>query len=58
MLDDLEFAKEQYRQHHKLAKFIARTMPDGPEKDRIIERCVDTMAECLARVRELEKKKQ
>lgn len=55
MLNDLEFAEEQYRQLLKMANFYSRTMPDGAEKDELIEACINGMADCLARIRELKK---
>jgi hypothetical protein len=58
MLTDLEFAEEQYRQLLKMANFYGRTMPQSPEKDALIEQCVNGMADCLARIRELRKKEE
>ena len=58
MLTDLEFAEEQYRQLLKMANFCARTMPESEEKDRIIDCCVNGMADCLARIRQLKGKEE
>ena len=55
MLNDLEFAEEQYRQMHEMAKHLAEIMPPGKERDEAIEMCVDVMADCLSRIRELKK---
>lgn len=55
MLTDLEFAEEQYRQMNEMAKHLAEIMPPGKERDEAIEMCVDVMADCLARIRELKK---
>ena len=57
MLTDLEFAEEQYRQMNEMAKHLAEIMPPGKERDRAIEMCVDVMADCLARIRELKNMK-
>ena len=55
MLTDLEFAEEQYRQMNEMAKHLAEIMPPGEARDKAIEQCVDVMADCLARIRELKK---
>ncbi|MBR1546631.1 MAG: hypothetical protein IJ633_07565 [Prevotella sp.] len=55
MLTDLEFAEEQYRQMNEMAKHLAEIMLPSKERDRAIEMCVDVMADCLARIRELKK---
>jgi hypothetical protein len=55
MLTDLEFAEEQYRQMNEMAKHLAEIMPPGEERDKAIDMCVDVMADCLARIRELKK---
>lgn len=55
MLNDLEFAEEQYRQINEMAKHLAEIMPPSKERDEAIEMCVDVMVDCLARIRELKK---
>ena len=55
MLSDLEFAREQYRQLLKMANYYAENKRNDPDYDSVIEICVDGMADCLARIRELEK---
>ena len=55
MMTDLEFAEEQYRQMNEMAKHLAEIMPPGEERDKAIDMCVDVMADCLARIRELKK---
>ena len=36
-MTDKEFAKEQYEQLKRYAEFVWQSMPDGPERDAVIE---------------------
>ncbi len=40
---------------NEMAKHLAEIMLPGEERDKAIEMCVDIMADCLARIRELKK---
>ena len=54
MLSDLEFAKTQYKKLLDFANFYATYKSDAKDYDEVIQACVDGMASCLARIRELE----
>ncbi len=44
-MTDQEFAKEQYEQLKRLAEYVWQTVPDGSERDRIIEEILIGMSE-------------
>jgi hypothetical protein len=48
-----EFAKEQYEQLKRYAEFVWQSMPDGPERDAVIEEILIGMSEAKRRFDEL-----
>ena len=51
-MTDKEFAKEQYEQLKRYAEFVWQTLPDGKEKDAIIEEILIGMSEAKRRFNE------
>ncbi len=52
-MTDKEFAKEQYEQLKRLAEYVWQNVPDGPERDNIIEDILIGMSEAKRRYNEL-----
>jgi len=52
-MTDKEFAKEQYEQLKRFAKYVWQNVPDGPEKDGIIEEILIGMSKAKKRYNEL-----
>ena len=52
-MTDKEFAKEQYEQLKRYAEYVWQNVPDGPERDRIIEDILIGMSEAKRRYNEL-----
>ena len=52
-MTDQEFAKEQYEQLRRLAEYVWKNVPDGPERDSIIEEILIGMSEAKRRFNDL-----
>lgn len=52
-MTDKEFAKEQHEQLKRYAEFLWQSMPDGPERDAVIEEILIGMSEAKRRFDEL-----
>ena len=52
-MTDKEFAKEQYEQLKRYAEYVWHNLPDGPERDNIIEEILIGMSEAKRRYNEL-----
>ena len=52
-MTDKEFAKEQYEQLKRFAEYVWQKMPDGPERDAVIEEILIGMSEAKRRLNDL-----
>ena len=52
-MTDKEFAKEQYEQLKRYAEYVWQVLPDGPERDEIIENILIGMSEAKRRYNEI-----
>ena len=52
-MTDKEFAKEQYEQLKRFAEYVWQKMPDGPERDEVIEGILIGMSEAKRRFNDL-----
>ncbi len=52
-MTDKDFAKEQYEQLKRYAEFVWQSMPDGHERDAVIEEILIGMSEAKRRFDEL-----
>lgn len=55
-MTDQEFAKEQYEQLKRYAEYVWQHLPDGPQKDSIIEEILIGMSEAKRRYNEIKDK--
>lgn len=52
-MTDKEFAKEQYEQLKRFAEYVWQKMPDGSERDAVIEEILIDMSEAKRRFNDL-----